>query len=71
MAQTVDARGLSCPVPVIKTKEAIEALPSGEIIVLIDEEVAKENVTRLARSFGCSVEVIEQSDEFELKIMKG
>ena len=47
MAQTVDARGFSCPVPVIKTKEAIEALPSGEIIVLVDEEVAKENVSRL------------------------
>jgi len=71
MAQTVDARGLSCPVPVIKTKEAIEALPSGEIIVLVDEEVAKENVSRLARSFGCDLEVTEKDGEFQLRITKG
>ena len=71
MAQTVDARGLSCPVPVIKTKEAIEALPSGEIIVLVDEEAAKENVSRLARSLGCDLEVTEKDGEFELRITKG
>jgi len=70
MPETVDARGLSCPVPVIKTKEALEALPTGEIIVLVDEEVAKENVSRLARSLGCEVEVTEKGGEFELKITK-
>ena len=71
MPEIVDARGLSCPVPVIKTKKALETIPTGEIVVLVDEEVAKENVSRLARSLGCNVEVTENGDEFKLKITKG
>ncbi len=70
MAEVVDARGLSCPGPVIKTKAAIEALTSGEIVVLVDEETARENVLRLARSFGCMVDVIEEGGEFKLTISK-
>ncbi|MBU4205224.1 sulfurtransferase TusA family protein [Patescibacteria group bacterium] len=39
--------------------------------VLVDEEVAKENVTRLAHSLGYTVEVIETAGEYKLKIKKG
>ena len=53
----VDARGLSCPIPVVKTKQAMESNPSDEIIVLISSNVAKENVTRLAESKKYSIEV--------------
>ena len=53
----VDARGLSCPIPVVKTKQAMESNPSDEIIVLINSNVAKENVTRLAESKKYSIEV--------------
>ncbi len=70
MAKVVDARGLSCPGPVIKAKSAIEALTSGEIVVLVDEEVAKENVWRLARSYGCMVDLVEEDGEFRLTITK-
>ena len=70
MSETVDARGLSCPVPVIKTKQALDAMTSGEITVLVDEEVAKENVSRLARSTGCEVGVTENDGEFSLTIRK-
>jgi len=44
----VDVRGLSCPIPVVKTKQAMESNPSDEITVLLDSNVSKENVTRLA-----------------------
>lgn len=53
----VDARGLSCPIPVAKTKQAMEKNPSDEITVLVDSNVAKENVTRLAGSKKYSVDV--------------
>ena len=53
----VDARGLSCPVPVVKTKQAMEKNPKEEIIVFVDSNVAKENVTRLAESKKYSIEV--------------
>jgi tRNA 2-thiouridine synthesizing protein A len=53
----VDARGLSCPVPVVKTEQAMESNPSDEITVLVDSNVAKENITRLAESKKYSIEV--------------
>ncbi len=68
MAEMVDARGLSCPVPVVRTKAALEALTSGEVVVLVDEEVARENVLRLARSLGCVVDISEEEGEFKLTI---
>ncbi len=67
---TVDARGLSCPVPVIMTKAALEAMDSGELSVLLDEEVAKENVSRLAGNMNCSVEVAQAAGEFRLTLRK-
>ena len=70
MAETVDARGLSCPVPVIMAKKALDRIAAGELIVLVDEEVAMENVSRLARSLKCSVDVVEESGEFTLAIRK-
>ena len=62
----VDARGLSCPIPVVKTKEAIDKNPKSSLTVLVDNEVSKENVSRLARSRGYSVEVETAEDGFRL-----
>lgn len=65
----VDARGLSCPEPVIQTKNA---MASGESAyeVLVDNVVAKENVSRYAVHQGYQVNVEEQGDDFLLKITK-
>ncbi len=48
----VDARGFSCPVPVVRAKETMDKSPGVPVVVLVDTEVAKENVSRLARSRG-------------------
>jgi tRNA 2-thiouridine synthesizing protein A len=64
----VDARGLSCPIPVVKTKEAIDRKPNTPLVVLVDNEVSKENVSRLARSRGYSVEAEAAEDGFRLKL---
>ncbi len=46
---TVDARGLACPQPVINTKNAIKNLKENEQIrVLVDNDVAVQNLLRLA-----------------------
>ncbi|MFC1992371.1 sulfurtransferase TusA family protein [Chloroflexota bacterium] len=55
----VDARGFSCPIPVVRTKKAIEENPKETITVLIETEVSKENVSRLAQSKGYSTEIEE------------
>lgn len=35
VAKTVDARGLACPLPVVRTKKAMDALQSGEVLELL------------------------------------
>lgn len=67
MAETVDVRGLSCPVPVIRTKAALER-SAEDIVVLLDDAVAKENVSRLARSRGCRVEVTEDGADYRVTL---
>lgn len=66
----VDARGFSCPMPVVMTKKAIEAEHPATLEVRVDEAVAKENVSRLAQSYGYTVEVVEEADEFKLVLTK-
>ena len=53
--ESVDARGLSCPQPVILALNAMKSVKSGRIEVLVDSEVCVENVTRAARSQGWNV----------------
>lgn len=69
MATTVDARGFSCPQPVIMTRKAIKA---GEfpIEVLVETVTSRENVQRASEKLGCRVEIEEMGDEFELTITK-
>ncbi len=58
--QTLDARGLSCPEPVLRARRAIAALAAqGELEVSVDTVTARENVSRTARSLGCQVRVEE------------
>lgn len=66
---TIDARGLSCPEPVILTRQA---MMSGEAAytVLVDNNTSKENVTRYAEHQGYSVQVAEADGEFTLSITK-
>ena len=35
ITQTVDARGLSCPMPIVKTAQAVKLLPSGAVVELL------------------------------------
>lgn len=65
----VDARGLSCPEPVIQTKNAM-ASKEAAYEVLVDNVVAKENVSRFVLHQGYQVQVEEQGDDFLLKVSK-
>ncbi len=57
MKETVDARGLACPQPVLLTKKALET--EKDITVIVDNTVALENVKRFAINAGCLVDVKE------------
>jgi selenium metabolism protein YedF len=66
MRQIVDARGLACPRPVVLTSKALDA--AEQVTVIVDNPVAVENVTRLARSKGFSVEKSEKADGIYLSL---
>lgn len=66
MKQTVDARGLACPQPVVLTSKAIAT--ADQVTVIVDNAVAVENVTRLARSKGFAVERSERPDGIYLAL---
>ena len=71
MANVVDARGLSCPQPVIMTVNEIKKMGQGEITVLVDTDTARENVSRATNSQGWSVLEIEPDDGgYKIKIGK-
>ena len=59
----LDLRGLSCPIPVVKTKHAFEKNPGETIMVLLETSVARENVSRLAEAKKYSVKVEAMANE--------
>lgn len=66
---TVNAMGDNCPIPVIKTKKAMQALDGPETIeVLVDNEIAVQNVTKLGNSSGGKV-TSEKLGEKEFKVV--
>jgi tRNA 2-thiouridine synthesizing protein A len=65
----VDARGLSCPQPVILARNAIQA-GDFPVEVLVETVTSRENVKRAAEKLGCAVGVEEMEDEFKLTLTK-
>lgn len=67
----IDARGYSCPEPVIMVKKALERQTDEKTCeVLVDNHAARENITRFVTHQGYSVESTEQGDDFLLKITR-
>ena len=59
MNTIVDARGLSCPQPVIMTMDEIKKVGKGEIAIIVDTDTSRENVSRAATSKGWQVKSVE------------
>ena len=71
MSEQVDARGLSCPQPVLMTMEKLRTLNQGELVVLVDTDTSRENVSRAAASLGWQVkEVQPDGDEYRITLQK-
>ena len=69
MAVKVDARGRSCPEPVILAKKAMAA---GEfpIEVRVETVTSRDNVRRLAERSGWTVTVRGEGEEFTLTLTR-
>jgi selenium metabolism protein YedF len=73
MKKEVDGRGLACPKPVILTKKELDSIEEGVVSTIVDNEVAKENVSKLAQSLGYDFQVKQSEDEsyYYIDIYKG
>ena len=65
----LDARGLSCPEPVVMIRKAMTSKENAYQMV-VDNVTAKENVTRYAQHQGYQVSVQEADGEYRLSITK-
>ena len=68
---TVNAIGDTCPVPVIKAKQALAQMTEpGGLVVLVDNEVAVQNLTRMGASQGYAVQSEKTGDgNFQVRIL--
>lgn len=67
--KVVDARGLSCPEPVIMTRQALMSKDASYEII-VDNVTSRENVTRFAEHAGYKVSLAEKDGEFHLTLSK-
>lgn len=67
---TVNAMGEQCPIPVVKTKKVLDSIQGdAEITVLVDNETAVQNLTRMGKHAGAEVLSEKKSDkEFHVAI---
>lgn len=66
----VDARGLSCPQPVLETKRVLDQTPSGEVDVLVDTVTSRENVIRFAEHAGWMAIPEPERDYYRVSLKK-
>ena len=64
---TVDARGLSCPQPVVLTMEALKQKAEAYEI-LVDNQTALNNVSRFVKNAGKTASVTEKDDEYIIEV---
>lgn len=68
--RVINARGLSCPQPVLLTKKALDSMKSGEIKVFVDTVTSRENVMRYAKNSGWGATFETQEEVFCLLLTK-
>ena len=66
MPMTVDTRGLACPQPVIRTRQALKA--EDRVVAIVDNETSQHNVTRMAEKRGYTVQAETRDDGIYLHI---
>lgn len=70
MIRKLDARGLICPLPVLKARKILLSLPPGEVLhVLVDDARAPGDFKLFCAESGHTlIEVLQQEKDFEIKV---
>ena len=66
----VDARGLLCPMPLVKVRKEIEKNNPATLEVLFDDKGALDNVTRFVTGLGYKTVVTEENGDYKLVLTK-
>ncbi len=66
----VDARGYSCPIPVVMVQKAVKNGNPAKLEVAVDNQCSVENVTRFAQNAGYKVSVSDFEGDFKLTLTK-
>jgi selenium metabolism protein YedF len=70
MEHTIDCKGLKCPLPVINTKKYFDSLEEGSATIIVDNEVANSNISKLAESSGFDYSSEHKDGLYYIKISK-
>ena len=66
----INCVGELCPIPVIRAKKALEAIASGELIIMVDNDIAAQNLEKLAKDKGCAYSVQKEGSVFRVSLQK-
>lgn len=70
MIERLDARGFSCPQPVVLTRKKMKQMGEGAFEVIVETGTSRDNISRLAKNEGWDIKVSEQGNEFLLTLKK-
>ncbi|WP_050607075.1 sulfurtransferase-like selenium metabolism protein YedF [Clostridium niameyense] len=70
MSNIIDCKGLKCPQPVINTKKYFDSIEEGQAIVIVDNEVAKNNICKFSENNGYNVKSEEKDSLHYIEITK-
>ncbi|EJO5348028.1 sulfurtransferase-like selenium metabolism protein YedF [Clostridium botulinum] len=70
MTKIIDCNGLKCPQPVINTKKYFDSIEKGQATTIVDNEVAKNNILKLAKKNGFKSEVEEKDSLYYITMTK-
>ncbi len=66
--KTLDCRGQQCPQPVVQTRQCMLAATDQPVCVLVDDPIARDNISRLAEKQGYIVNVSSKQGVFQLEL---
>ena len=70
MEKIIDCKGMACPLPVVNAKKAAEAMSLGDVLtVLVDNEIAVQNLSRFAEHKGFGVSAQKKGEKEYAVIM--
>jgi len=71
MTDVLDARGLKCPLPVLKARRTLKTLPAGAVLeVLADDPAAPADFRSFCQTAGCTLETSSEGAGWRFRIAK-